>query len=244
METITIVTVTYNCASSIEDTIKSVINQNYDNIEYIVIDGGSNDGTNDIIKTYLPHISTYICEKDNGIYDAMNKGIDNATGEWILFLNSGDLLHDNNVLSRIFSKEWKGTDVLWGEIKAIKEYGIKHVRFDVPFYENKKFFYGMGFSHQGVFTRVIKAKKYKFDLSYKCCADYNMMTQLYKNGAKFSYTPETIAIIEGRYGFSASNNAKQLLEVAHILGVEKTFRFKFFFNKWKFKQFVKKIIKK
>lgn len=244
METITIVTVTYNCASSIEDTIKSVINQNYDNIEYIVIDGGSNDGTNDIIKKYLPHISTYICEKDNGIYDAMNKGIDNATGEWILFLNSGDLLHDNNVLSRIFSKEWKGTDVLWGEIKAIKEYGIKHVRFDVPFYENKKFFYGMGFSHQGVFTRVIKAKKYKFDLSYKCCADYNMMTQLYKNGAKFSYTPETIAIIEGRYGFSASNNAKQLLEVAHILGVEKTFRFKFFFTKWKFKQFVKKIIKK
>ena len=182
METITIVTVTYNCASSIEDTIKSVINQNYDNIEYIVIDGGSNDGTNDIIKKYLPHISTYICEKDKGIYDAMNKGIDNATGEWILFLNAGDILHDENVLSRIFSKEWKGTDVLWGEIKAIKEYGIKHVRFDVPFYENKKFFYGMGFSHQGVFTRVIKAIKYKFDLSYKCCADYNMMTQLYKNG--------------------------------------------------------------
>jgi hypothetical protein len=210
----------------------------------LIIDGGSTDTTVDIIKKYANHISYWNSEPDKGIYDAMNKGIDNATGEWILFLNAGDILHDENVLSRIFNKEWKGTDVLWGEIKAINEDGIKHLRFDVPFYENKKFFYGMGFSHQGVFVRVEKAKELKFDLSYKCCADYNMMTLLYKNGAKFSYTQETIAIIEGRYGFSASNSAKQLQEVARILGVEKTVRFKFFFNKWKFKQFVKKIIKK
>lgn len=92
---ITVITVSYNAVSSIEDTIKSVINQSYKNIEFIIIDGQSTDGTVDIIKKYEKQIAYWTSEPDNGVYDAMNKGIDKSTGEWIIFLGADDILLDN-----------------------------------------------------------------------------------------------------------------------------------------------------
>jgi cellulose synthase/poly-beta-1,6-N-acetylglucosamine synthase-like glycosyltransferase len=94
---ISIITVVYNGEKFLEETIKSVINQTYDNVEYIIIDGGSSDGTIDIIKKYEDYIDYWVSEKDNGIYDAMNKGIDLATGIWINFMNAGDLFFDNTI---------------------------------------------------------------------------------------------------------------------------------------------------
>ena len=87
---ISIITISYNAKDAIDRTIQSVINQTYSNIEYIVIDGNSNDGTIEVINKYLDRIDVFICENDNGIYDAFNKGIKNATGDLITFLNSGD----------------------------------------------------------------------------------------------------------------------------------------------------------
>jgi glycosyltransferase involved in cell wall biosynthesis len=103
---ITVITVTYNAEKSLENTILSVINQSFNDIEYIVIDGGSTDGTLDIIRKYDEKINFWISEPDKGIYDAMNKGIKLANGIWLNFMNSGDSFVDYNVLSHIFSVKY------------------------------------------------------------------------------------------------------------------------------------------
>ena len=100
---VTIVTVVYNAADTIENTILSVINQDYPNKEYIVIDGGSNDGTVSVIKKYEEKLTKWISEKDEGIYDAMNKGIMLGHGDWITFRNCGDLFAEKNSLTKVFS---------------------------------------------------------------------------------------------------------------------------------------------
>lgn len=98
---ISVVTVSYNAVATIEQTLLSVINQTYPNIEYIIIDGGSTDGTVDIIKKYADEIVYWISEPDKGIYDAMNKGIKKANGEWINFINAGDSYYDKKSIEQI-----------------------------------------------------------------------------------------------------------------------------------------------
>lgn len=102
---ISVITACYNAEETIEKTILSVINQTYPNIEYIIVDGGSKDGTIDIIKKYSKRVSCWISESDNGVYDAMNKGIHLAHGEWLNFMNSGDTFVDNDVLLSVFKEE-------------------------------------------------------------------------------------------------------------------------------------------
>lgn len=103
---VSVITVNYNCASDLENTINSVVNQTYSNIEYIIVDGGSNDGSVEVIKKYEANITKWISEPDKGIYDAMNKAIEMASGTWLNFMNTGDVYADMNVLSNIFQKEY------------------------------------------------------------------------------------------------------------------------------------------
>ncbi|ROT05017.1 glycosyltransferase, partial [Muribaculaceae bacterium Isolate-104 (HZI)] len=112
---ISVVTVCYNAADSIEQTMLSVLNQSYPYIEYIVIDGGSTDGTVDIIKKYADRLAYWVSEPDKGIYDAMNKGIAAATGSYINFMNSGDSFYDNRVVEAIFKDGCDSADIIYGK---------------------------------------------------------------------------------------------------------------------------------
>jgi glycosyltransferase involved in cell wall biosynthesis len=103
---LTIITVCFNDADQLEKTILSVINQTYSNYEYVIIDGASTDGTANIIKKYSDKINVWVSEPDNGIYDAMNKGLDKAKGEWVNFMNAGDTFASNTVLADVFSFEY------------------------------------------------------------------------------------------------------------------------------------------
>ena len=118
---VSVITVVFNNKQYIENTIHSVINQTYKNIEYIIIDGGSTDGTMEIVKKYKNSIDYIISEKDNGIYDAMNKGIKLASGKWINFLNSGDTFNNKKVIEKIsFNKFWNHT-IIYGNAKIFNE---------------------------------------------------------------------------------------------------------------------------
>lgn len=122
---LSIITINFNNAAGLEKTIRSVIEQDYDNFEYIVIDGGSSDTSTDIIKQYAVRIKYCVSEPDKGIYDAMNKGIRASAGEYCLFLNSGDVLASKNILQLIFSKHHTA-DILYGNM--LINYGKNKIR--------------------------------------------------------------------------------------------------------------------
>jgi glycosyltransferase involved in cell wall biosynthesis len=117
---VSVITIVYNGGDLLEGTIKSVLKQDSSHLEYIIIDGGSKDQTLDIIKKYSDQIDFWISEPDRGIYDAMNKGLNAATGDYVWFMNAGDHIHGENVLTSIFEKE-KNADVYYGEANFVKE---------------------------------------------------------------------------------------------------------------------------
>ena len=138
---VSIITVCYNAVSAIQRTILSVLSQTYENIEYIIIDGKSTDGTLAIIKKYESRIAFWLSEPDNGIYDAMNKAINNATGEWVLFMNADDEFVDNKVVERFVFvvKTHKNYAVYYGDTilryaigdRPVKALGLKSMRYKI-----------------------------------------------------------------------------------------------------------------
>jgi glycosyltransferase involved in cell wall biosynthesis len=186
---ITVVTVVYNDYMNIARTLESVIKQTYENIEYVVIDGNSKDGTKEIIDTYKDSLSFYLSEPDNGIYDAMNKAIDIATGEWIIFINSGDLLSSNNTLSQM-AKESFDAEIVYGCHINPDNNRVIHPR---PL---DQFWLGMPFNHQSTLTKTYLYKQKKFDLNYKISAVYDFYYYFFLKKRTFKYIDRTIAIYD------------------------------------------------
>lgn len=164
---ISVVTVCYNAVDTIEDTMLSVFSQNYDNIEYIIIDGGSIDGTLDIVKKYSDKVTYWRSEPDKGIYDAMNKGMQIANGYYLLFLNAGDYFYKKDILESI-SKEFDGKSIIYGNVMMHFDdhnqiYGGKFDKFRLT-YEN--------ICHQSIFYPKEIFKSFKYDLNYPLLADW------------------------------------------------------------------------
>jgi len=183
---ITVITVVYSGAKYLEDTIKSVINQTYPNVEYIIIDGGSTDGTIDIIKKYEDYIDYWVSEPDKGIYDAMNKGIDLATGQWINFMNAGDRFFNYNTIFFIYQNVKSlnsNYDIVYGKVGIINEKGEIDAIYGLNEKDSlKKLKKYMSIPHQSTFYKLEFFKKTgKYDNDFKIAGDYEILLRSYKN---------------------------------------------------------------
>lgn len=236
---ITVITVSYNAVSTIEETILSVINQTYPNIEYIIIDGGSTDGTLDIIKKYENKISYWVSEPDRGIYDAMNKGIDKATGEWINFMNCGDSFYSNNVIKDVFYKASPSSDIIYGDTNIILKIGNYIKKASITTKENY-----MPFGHQASFSRTSLMKLLGFDINFKICADSNFFYKASIQNYKFEYVDIIIANYDAENGFSSIKAVDLIYEKGIIEGKNNNILWKLKFYLFKFKFNLKSNIKK
>ena len=176
---ITIITVTYNSDKTIERTINSVINQTYKDIEYIIIDGKSNDKTIDIIKKSQKKISYWISEKDTGIYNAMNKGIRKSSGDYIEFLNADDFFVDENTISNVVIniKNNNYPDILSAPVWGVNLDGLQKLREGFLKYNTNSIKSGIMLPHQGLFYRRNILLEYQFNEKYRIVADFE---QLYR----------------------------------------------------------------
>jgi putative colanic acid biosynthesis glycosyltransferase len=205
---ITVITVSYNCAAYLEETIVSVIGQTYNQTEYIVIDGGSTDGSLDVLKKYDRHIDFWISEKDGGIYDAMNKALDASTGDYVNFLNAGDTIDGDGKLEKIASQ--------------ITEYGLVFfTRAMVSFGENTGVYPGEAMNeysswlrrnlpnHQSIFFPKTFYGSHRYDLRLKLTADDDYKLLAMKNDS-IKFIDEVYVLFE-RDGVSSNHKSISLL---------------------------------
>ncbi len=242
MPLVSVVTVSYNAVNCIERTMLSVLGQTYANVEYIVIDGGSSDGTVGIIQQYASRISYWISEKDGGIYDAMNKGIRQARGEWIAFVNCGDEYRSSTVLEQVFHAA--GTNqagVIYGNILFKYAWGNVEKRpgdlsgFDRCF----------PIFHPSSLVRTSLMKKYLFDTSFRIAADYHFFYQLYrKKECEFLYVPVCMSVFDAESGISSTQQNLFFIENARVTGIYKSFYFYVSFARFRFRNGVAKCVKK
>jgi glycosyltransferase involved in cell wall biosynthesis len=226
---VTIITVTCNAIQSLEKTIISVLNQTYTNLEYIIIDGSSTDGTLDIIKKYENRLTKWISEPDNGIYDAMNKGVAMASGEWVNFMNAGDYFNENETIEQVFKNYDGKADVIYGDVllsdgSVKKASNIEAMKLRLPF------------CHQAAFTKATIFKRIKFDTNYKIIADYVLyFNTYYKHMACFQYLKFVVAIFD-TYGFSNRNLQLYFKEKIRFFRLNHSYLrmlLVFFLEKWK-----------
>lgn len=193
---ISIITINYNNAQGLYKTIGSVVQQSYNNIEYIVIDGGSTDESISIILKYEPNITHWVSKPDKGIYDALNKGIDKATGSYLLFLNSGDCLYDKKVIEN-FYKSNPTADIVYGNTLIVrgKEKKIKALSTVCDLASSLT----NTINHQSIFhSKRLFHNKRRYSLKYPLAADWVFINEsVRKEKATFNYLDEMIAIYDG-----------------------------------------------
>ena len=211
-----IITVTYNAEKVLEDTIQSVIFQTYRNVEYIIVDGASKDHTLDIVNKYHNRINKVISEPDKGLYDAMNKGIQLATGDYLCFLNAGDKFHDSETLQKIVHtlKGQELPDVIYGETAIVDEEGhFLHMRrLSAPAHLNwKSFKQGMLVCHQAFFVNRELAINHLYDLQYRFSADFDWCIRIMKK-AKCLHNTRLTLIDYLNEGMTTKNHKASLKE--------------------------------
>lgn len=190
---LSVITVVYNNASDIERTMRSVLSQTYKHIEYIIIDGASTDGTLELIKKYEAQIAELVSENDRGIYDAMNKGLEKATGDYVLFMNSGDEIYAPDTVEKVF-ETLPGADIYYGETEMFDQnwQSLGQRRHKAPPHLNfHSFRYGMSVSHQAIYIR--RALTVPYDQRYQLSADIDWILKALKKADKVVNTQQYVA---------------------------------------------------
>ncbi len=217
-----IITVTYNAEKVLEDTIRSIVGQTYKNIEYLIVDGCSTDNTLKIADKYIEHIQKVISEPDKGLYDAMNKGICLATGDYVCFLNAGDKLHGKDTLQQMLDSLNNGKelpDVIYGETAIVDEKGkfLRMRRLESPEALNwKSFKEGMLVCHQAFFAKRELAVKESYDLSYRFSADFDWCIRIMKRARVLHNTHQTLVDYLNE-GMTTKNHKASLKERFYIM---------------------------
>ena len=194
---VSVITVTFNSAATIEETIKSVVNQDYKNIEYIIIDGLSKDNTLEIVNKYKSQIALVVSEKDNGIYDAISKGIRKASGDIVVALNSDDMYASSHIISDIVDL-FKSTnaDAVYGDLNYVDRFDTTKIirKWKSGAYKKGHFLKGWMPPHPTFFVRNYCYEKYgSFNLTLRSAADYELMLRfIHKHQIKVAYLPKLI----------------------------------------------------
>lgn len=219
---VSVITICWNCADEIEETVLSVINQDYPDIEYIVIDGASTDGTKEIVRKYINDIDIFVSEKDKGVYNAMNKGVERATGQWCIFMNGGDRFASEDVVSKMFAARCPApeTKVYYGNTWKCYKSGKMLLSRGVNVYPTIK--RCQPYIHQSAFFNIEDKKSPFYDESYRIASDYNTSLWYYKNYGKkaFEYVDTVVSIFKNYDGLSTlnENQRKEKCEYIKIWG--------------------------
>lgn len=210
---ISIITSVYNNRETIRDAIESVLSQTYDNIEYIIVDGGSNDGTVEIVQSYGERITKFVSERDRGIYDGLNKGVSLATGDVIAFLHSDDVYTSNDIIALVAKEFAKGdVDGVYGDLIYTPKNDTSKV---LRYWKSKDFETGLlkkGWmpAHPTLFLKRSVYEKFgEFDLSFKIAADYDFMLRVLSGGIKVSYIPQVF--YKMRVGGESNKSLKNIM---------------------------------
>ncbi len=213
---VTIITVCFNAQKYIKSCIDSVLMQDYPEIEYIIVDGNSNDNTVEIIKSYRDKVTRWISEPDKGLYDAMNKGLALASGEVVGFLNADDVLASPVVISEIVKAiQVQKVDGIIGDIVHTKEDDLNHViRYHhARGYKTAHFEWGMMPPHPSFYTKKKFYEKFgNFDTQFRICADYDLMMRfLYIHKISFYYLPKVV--VRMRTGGLSNQGLKSIIRI-------------------------------
>lgn len=202
---ITVATVCYNSADTIEETMQSVLNQTYKDIEYIIVDGASKDDTMSKVRSYeKEHGMVVISEPDKGLYDAMNKAADMATGDYILYMNSGDIFADNTAVEQMVPFLEDRPELAYGNVIRSKKQGEILETYRGKNVEMKLVLMGRMMCHQSIFTRTDIMRKYRFNLDFSITADYDFIVRMLHDKQRFKYVDVTVSKVDSIEGISSS----------------------------------------
>ena len=238
---ITVVTVTYNAEQTLERTLQSVASQTYPRVEHLIVDGLSVDGTLSLIQEYAednsvcdtPHEIQFIREPDSGLYDAMNKAIDNANGDYLVFLNAGDKFHSDDTLERVVETvssvhgnefdEATWPAVLYGETDIVDDNGVflRHRRLQTPETLSwRSFLSGMLVCHQSFYVRTDMARQFHYNLRYRFSGDFDWCIRIMKDAQQQGQSLFNTRMVLTDYlseGMTTKNHRKSLLERFRIM---------------------------